>query len=77
MKILVSALILIFISSLSNAGQRCSKDYFGNVNCVGTGSDSGYSSRTNKDYFGNTTTRDNRGNTTRCSKDYFGNLNCN
>ena len=76
MKILISTILIIFVSYSSYAGQRCSKDYFGNVNCYGTGSDSGYNSRTTTDYFGNTTTTDNRGNTMRCSKDYFGNLNC-
>jgi len=76
MKTIVLATSLAVLSSSAYAGMRCSKDYFGNVTCRGTGQDSGYSSRTTEDYFGNTTTRDNRGNTVRCRKDYFGNVTC-
>lgn len=76
MKTLILAAAVVAFSVSANAGVRCSKDYFGNVTCYGTGQDSGYSSRTTEDYFGNTTTRDNRGNTVRCRKDYFGNVTC-
>jgi len=72
----LAAAAIMLTAQVANAGMRCSKDYFGNVTCYGTGEDSGYSSRTTEDYFGNTTTRDNRGNTTRCRKDYFGNVTC-
>ena len=76
MKSIITVLAVSLFAFSANAGVRCSKDYFGNVTCYGTGQDSGYSSRTTEDYFGNTTTRDNRGNTVRCRKDYFGNVTC-
>jgi hypothetical protein len=61
----------------ANAGQSCSKDFFGNINCVGTGQDRGYRSTIGKrDFFGNTRIQDNRGNSQTCSKDFFGNINC-
>ena len=76
-KLILSLSILVMSSSVSYAGMRCSKDYWGNVTCTGTGQDSGYSSTTTEDYWGNQTTRDNRGNTTTCSRDYWGNVTCN
>lgn len=72
---LISSIVLFSFSA--SAGLRCSKDYWGNITCTGTGKDSGYSSTTTEDYWGNQTTRDNRGNTTTCSKDYWGNVTCN
>ena len=76
MKWVLPILTVTLLTFSANAGVRCSKDYFGNLTCYGTGSDTGYRSSTTKDHFGNTTTRDNQGNTTRCSKDYFGNITC-
>ena len=76
MKWVLPILAVTLLTFSANAGVRCSKDYFGNLTCYGTGSDTGYRSSTTKDHFGNTTTRDNQGNTTRCSKDYFGNITC-
>ena len=77
MKKLITLTTISLISLSAFSGTSCSYDYFGNFNCVGNGSDSGYSSSTTTDYFGNDHYRDNRGNTVTCSTDYFGNYNCN
>ncbi len=63
----------------SNAGYRCSTDYFGNQTCRGTINGQRVNTRTTTDYFGNTTTRGTVGGQNfnqRCSTDYFGNVNC-
>jgi hypothetical protein len=74
MKIL---LLLLVFSAASFAGQKCTKDYFGNYTCYGTGQDYGYRSSEQKDYFGNSTWTDNKGNRTKCTYDYLGNYSCN
>lgn len=76
-------LVLLFLLAIIQlyqpvcAGISCSKDYFGNTTCVGTGEDSGYFGHGETDYFGNDRYEDNRGNQVDCQTDYFGNYSCN
>ena len=77
MKKLIVLIVIALGASTAYAGMTCRTDYFGNVTCTGTGTDSGWSTRGTQDYFGNETWNDNRGNTQRCSTDYFGNYTCN
>ena len=69
--------IITGLSLSAMSGTSCSTDYFGNINCTGTGQDTGYSSTTRTDYFGNGHYSDNRGNNVTCTKDYFGTIHCN
>ena len=77
--------LLAFIPNKSEAGMKCSYDFFGNYNCVSTGnsfnSGSSWKSTTKRDFFGNdvTTFSNNYGQTQtmRCKTDFFGNYVCN
>ena len=59
----------------SEAGVRCSTDFYGNTNCVNT--TTGFSSRTSTDFYGNDNTSFSDGTRMRCSYDFYGNYNCN
>tara|TARA_B100000989_G_C19366628_1_gene395568 strand:+ start:95 stop:373 length:279 start_codon:yes stop_codon:yes gene_type:complete len=77
--------LIVFIPNKSEAGVKCSYDFFGNYNCVSTGnsfnSESNWKSSTKKDFFGNdvTTFSNNSGQTgtMTCKTDFFGNYVCN
>ena len=85
---LVLGAVAIFVSlqmlipNKSEAGMNCRTDFFGNLQCTGTGNDTGFNSTTRTDFFGNqnTTYRNNstgQSGSFSCRTDFFGNYVCN
>ena len=64
------------IPKSSEAGMTCSTDSWGNTQCYGTGSDSGYNTNMSTDSWGNTNIYDNQGGSMSCSTDSWGNTSC-
>ena len=79
MAIAFTALIFLSIESInpksSEAGIRCSTDFYGNTRCTDSGS--GLSSTSRTDFYGNTRTNFSNGSSMTCRTDFYGNLNCN
>ena len=72
----------MLVPNKSEAGMTCKTDFYGNLNCTGTGSNSGFNSTTKTDFYGNQNTTYNNFSTGQsgsfsCKTDFYGNLVCN